>query len=52
MANAAVSSANLSATESVPAPPVAPAKRSRAKIVLPALIGVAAVVGTAVYLHG
>jgi membrane fusion protein (multidrug efflux system) len=31
---------------------VAPAKRSRAKIVLPALIGVAALVGAAVYLHG
>jgi len=53
MANAAVSSANLSAPESVPAPPVAPpAKRSRAKVVLPALIGVAAVVGGAIYLHG
>ena len=54
MANAAVSSANLSASESVPvSPPVAvPAKRSRAKIVLPTLIGVAALVGAAVYLHG
>jgi len=53
MANAAVSSANLSASESVPTSPVvAPAKRSRAKIVLPALIGVAALVGAAVYLHG
>ncbi|HET7538786.1 MAG TPA: HlyD family secretion protein [Polyangiaceae bacterium] len=60
MANAAVSSANLSATESVPAPASAPApvhaaapvKRSRAKIVLPALIGVAALIGGAVYLHG
>ena len=54
MANAAVSSANLSASESAPvSPPVAgPAKRSRAKIVLPTLIGVAALVGAAVYLHG
>lgn len=53
MANAAVSSANLSVSESVPAPSAAtPAKRSRAKIVLPALIGVAVVVGGAVYLHG
>jgi len=53
MANAAVSSANLSSTESVPAPAAnVPAKRSRAKIVLPTLIGVAAVVGAAVYLHG
>ncbi|MEI9941088.1 MAG: HlyD family secretion protein [Pseudomonadota bacterium] len=54
MANAAVSSANLSASESVPGPSpvVAPAKRSRAKILLPALIGVAAVVGGALYLHG
>jgi len=52
MANAAVSSANLSATESVPRHSAAPVKRSRAKIVLPALIGVAALVGAAVYLHG
>ncbi len=53
MANAAVSSANLSASESVPAQPVAaPAKRSRAKILLPVLIGVAALAGAAVYLHG
>jgi len=55
MANAAVSSATLSASESAPASPppaVAGAKRSRAKIVLPVLIGVAAVVGAAVYLHG
>ncbi|MEI9953525.1 MAG: HlyD family secretion protein [Pseudomonadota bacterium] len=53
MANAAVSSANLSAPESVPAAAAAvPVKRSRAKIVLPALIGVAALVGGAVYLHG
>ena len=53
MANAALPSANLSATESVPAPAsAAPVKRSRAKLVLPALIGVAALVGGAVYLHG
>src|SRR5205809_480091 len=53
MANAALSSANLSATESVPAQPTAlPAPRSRAKIVLPALVAVAALVGGAVYLHG
>jgi len=53
MANAAVSSANLSATESLPAPPAAaPVKRSRAKVVLPALIGVAALAGLALYLHG
>src|SRR4051794_10126400 len=52
MANA-VSSANLSGSDSLPAAPTAvPAKRSRAKIVLPALIGVAALVGGAVYLHG
>ena len=50
MTNAAVSSANLSAPESVPA--AAPVKRSRAKVVLPALIGVAALIGGAVYLHG
>ena len=56
MANAAVSSATLSASESVPAQPAAsaaaPAKRSRAKIVLPVLIGVAAVIGGGLYLHG
>jgi len=54
MANAAVSSANLSAAESAPAPPAvaAPVNRSRAKILLPALIGVAALIGSAVYLHG
>ncbi|HEY0465239.1 MAG TPA: biotin/lipoyl-binding protein, partial [Polyangiaceae bacterium] len=55
MANAAVSSANLSTSDSVPAPArpaAAPVKRSRAKIVLPALVGLAAVVGGAVYLHG
>lgn len=53
MANAAVSSANLSGSDSLPAAPAAaPAKRSRAKIVLPALIGVAALAGGAVYLHG
>jgi membrane fusion protein (multidrug efflux system) len=55
MANAALSSPNqLSASDSVPvsATPAVPAKRARAKIVLPALIGVAALVGGAVYLHG
>jgi len=57
MANAAASSANLSATQSLPAaspaaPGALPAKRSRAKIVLPALVGIAALVGGAVYLHG
>ena len=53
MANAAVSSATLSGSDSLPAPPAAaPVKRSRAKIVLPALIGVAALVGGALYLHG
>jgi len=51
MANAALSSANLSGSESVPVP-AAPAKRSRAKVVLPALIGLAAALGAAVYLHG
>ena len=53
MANAAVSSATLSASEAVPAQPVAPpAKRSKAKIVLPALIVVAGVIGGGLYLHG
>ena len=56
MANAAVSSATLSANESVSAHPAAsvaaPAKRSRAKIVLPVLIGVAALIGGGLYLHG
>ncbi len=46
MANAALSPANLSATESIPAQSVAPAaKPSRAKVLLPALVGVAAIVG-------
>jgi membrane fusion protein (multidrug efflux system) len=54
MANAAVSSGNLSAVDSAPvAPTVAPAvNRSRAKVLLPALIGVAGLIGSAVYLHG
>src|SRR5689334_3004691 len=62
MANAAASSANLSATQPLPAsspaasspaaPAAPPVKRSRAKIVLPALVGLAALVGGAVYLHG
>src|SRR6478735_2466704 len=57
MANAAASSANLSAPQSLPAaspaaPGALPAKRSRAKIVLPALVGIAALGGGAVYLHG
>jgi membrane fusion protein (multidrug efflux system) len=54
MANAAVSSVTLQATEapaaSVPAAP--PVKRSKAKIVFPALIGAAALIGGGVYLHG
>jgi membrane fusion protein (multidrug efflux system) len=56
MANATLSQVNLSAAESIPAaspPPVAlPAKRSKAKLVFPALVAAAAVVGGAVYLHG
>src|SRR3954468_12676368 len=56
MANATLSPTNLSSVESIPsssAQPVAPpAKRSRAKVVLPALVGVAALVGGALYLHG
>lgn len=54
MANAAVSSANLQSPESVPASAAAavPAKRSKAKIVLPALVGVAVVAGGLAYLHG
>lgn len=53
MANAAVSSPTLSATESVPAQPApVPAKRSRAKVVLPALVAVAGLIGGALYLHG
>ena len=51
MANAAVSSATLS--ESVPAQPVAPpAKRSRAKVILPALVAVAGLTGGVLYLNG
>ena len=57
MASAAVSSATLQATDDPNAPPPSkavapPAKRSRAKIVFPVLIGAAAVIGGAVYLHG
>ena len=53
MANAAVSSAQLSSSESAPAQPAAPpAKRSRAKVVLPTLAGVAALIGGGMYLHG
>ena len=53
MANAAVSSPTLSATESVPAQPApVPARRSRAKVVLPALVAVAGLIGGALYLHG
>jgi len=53
MANAALSTANLSSSESVPhQPTAAPAKRARAKIVLPALVAAAALVGGTVYLHG
>ncbi len=54
MANAAVSSATLQATEDPAAskPAAAPAKRSKAKVVLPVLIGVAALIGGALYLHG
>ena len=48
MANAAVSSANLQAPDS--AAPVQ--KRSKAKVVLPVLVGVAALVGGLAYLHG
>ena len=55
MANAAVSSATLQANDPS-APPAAagvpPAKRSKAKVVFPALIVAAATVGGAVYLHG
>src|SRR5437868_1610094 len=56
MANATLSQANLSATESIPPlpaqPAVLPAKRSKAKVVLPALLVAAAVLGGAVYLRG
>jgi membrane fusion protein (multidrug efflux system) len=51
MANAAVSSATLQATED-PAVAKGVAKRSRAKIVLPTLVGVAALIGGGIYLHG
>jgi membrane fusion protein, multidrug efflux system len=54
MANAALASATLQATDDPAAskPAAAPAKRSKAKIVLPVLVGVAAVIGGGVYLHG
>jgi membrane fusion protein (multidrug efflux system) len=50
MANSAVSSATLQATEA-PAVPT-PAKRSRAKVVLPTLVGLALLIAAGVYIHG
>jgi len=48
-----MSTAALQADQKPDAAPAAPpAKRSKAKVVLPALIGVAAVIGGGIYLHG
>ena len=57
MASATVSSATLQATDDPNAAPPSkaaapPAKRSRAKVVFPILVGAAAAIGGAVYLHG
>ncbi|MEP7052121.1 MAG: HlyD family secretion protein [Pseudomonadota bacterium] len=57
MASAAVSSATLQATNDPNATPPSsaaapPAKRSRAKIVFPILVGAAALIGAGLYLHG
>jgi membrane fusion protein, multidrug efflux system len=54
MANATVSSVPLQAADPALAKPTAapPAKRSRAKVLLPVLVGVAALVGGGLYLHG
>jgi membrane fusion protein (multidrug efflux system) len=52
MADAAVSSATLQAVDDPAKPAALPVKRSKAKVVLPALISLAAVIGGAVYLHG
>ena len=53
MANATVSSARLPTADPLPAEPVAPpAPRSRAKVVLPALVAVAALIGGGLYLRG
>jgi membrane fusion protein (multidrug efflux system) len=52
MADAAVSSATLQAVDDPAKPAAPPVKRSKAKVVLPALISLAAVIGGAVYLHG
>ncbi len=53
MANAAASSVTLQATEDPDAMLVAPpAKRARAKIILPVLIAVAALIGGGLYING
>ncbi len=54
MASATVSRAPLQATDPGTDKPAAapPAKRSRAKVLLPVLVGVAALVGGGIYLHG
>jgi membrane fusion protein (multidrug efflux system) len=53
MATASVSSTPLQATDPAPEKaPVAPAKRSRAKVLLPVLLGAAALIGGGLYLHG
>jgi len=53
MSSATMSTAALQADQKPDAAPAAPpAKRSKAKVVLPALIGVAAVIGGGIYLHG